>query len=77
MQALVGAGIGAAIVPGLAADPRDPLTVAKPLPGIPPRTLALTWHRDRALAAPALAFVEIAEHVCAELSQDDQVARIA
>src|SRR6266508_3984842 len=44
VQALVGAGIGAAIVPRLAADPRDTLTVAKPLPGVPPRTLALVWH---------------------------------
>jgi molybdate transport repressor ModE-like protein len=77
VQALVGAGIGAAIVPGLAADPHDELTVSKPLPGIPPRTLALTWHRDRALAAPARAFIEVAQQVCTELAGDDQVARIA
>ncbi len=77
VQALVAAGIGAAIVPGLAADPRDTLTVAKQLPGIPPRTLALTWHRDRALAAPAQAFVEVARRVCAELAGDDREARIA
>lgn len=77
VQALVAAGIGAAIVPGLAADPRDTLTVAKQLPGIPPRTLALTWHRDRALAAPAQAFVEVARHVCTELAGNDREARIA
>jgi len=74
---LVGAGIGAAIVPRLAADPRDTLTVAKPLPGVPPRTLAIVWHRDRTLAPAARAFVEDAEHVCRELSGDQPVARIA
>ncbi len=77
VQALVGAGIGAAIVPGLAADPGDPLTVARPVPGIPPRVLAIAWHRDRALRAPARAFVEVAQQVCRDLAGDDQVARIA
>lgn len=77
VQALVGAGIGAAIVPGLAADPDDPLTVSKPVPGIPPRVLALAWHRDRALRAPARAFVDVAQQVCRDLAGDDEVARIA
>jgi molybdate transport repressor ModE-like protein len=78
VQALVGAGIGAAIVPALAADPRDALTVSKQLPGIPPRTLALVWHRDRALAAPARSFVEVARLVCRELEGDaEEIARSA
>jgi molybdate transport repressor ModE-like protein len=77
VQALVGAGIGAAIVPGLAADPRDARTVAKPLPGVPPRTLAIAWHRDRTLAPAARAFVQDAEHVCRDLAGDRPVARIA
>jgi DNA-binding transcriptional LysR family regulator len=78
VQALVGAGIGAAIVPGLAADPRDTLTVSQPLPGIPPRTLAMVWHRDRRLAPPGRAFVEVAEQVCSDVAGDpERVARIA
>jgi molybdate transport repressor ModE-like protein len=78
VQALVGAGIGAAIVPGLAADPRDTLTVSKPLSGIPPRTLAMVWHRDRRLAPPGRAFVEVAEQVCSDVAGDpERVARIA
>src|SRR4029077_3287346 len=47
IQALVGAGVGAAVLPALAVDPADELTAMRDLPGIPPRVLALVRHRDR------------------------------
>jgi molybdate transport repressor ModE-like protein len=68
VQSLVAAGIGAAIVPALAVDLGDRRTVALDLSRhVPPRTLALAWHRDRTRSAPALAFADAAHAVCAEL----------
>jgi molybdate transport repressor ModE-like protein len=64
VQALVAAGIGAAILPRLAVDPADPVVVSYELPGIPPRTLALAWHRDRVRPPTAEAFVAAAVEVC-------------
>ena len=69
VQALVAAGIGAAILPQLAVDPADPAIVTFELPGIPPRTLALAWHRDRVRPPAAEAFVAAAVEVCDELAK--------
>jgi DNA-binding transcriptional LysR family regulator len=69
VQALVAAGIGAAILPRLAIDPADAAIVTYELPGIPPRTLALAWHRDRVRSPAAEAFVAAAVEVCDKLSQ--------
>ncbi len=69
VQALVAAGIGAAILPRLAVDPADPTIVTHELPGIPPRTLALAWHRDRVRPPAAEAFVAAAGAVCRELER--------
>jgi molybdate transport repressor ModE-like protein len=69
IQALVGAGVGAAVLPALAVDPDDPLTVMRELPGIPPRVLAIARHRDRYHSSAAQAFVEAAQSVCAGLSR--------
>ena len=65
IQALVGAGVGAAVLPALAVDPNDELTVMRELPGIPPRALAIARHRDRHHSVAARAFVEAARGVCA------------
>ena len=70
IQALVGAGVGAAVLPMLAVDPADKLTAMRDLPGIPPRVLAVVRHRDRYHSAAAEAFVEAAQAVCAGLSND-------
>jgi molybdate transport repressor ModE-like protein len=67
IQALVGAGVGAAVLPVLAIDATDELTVTRELPGIPPRVLAVAWHRDRFHTDAARAFVDAARAVCAEL----------
>jgi molybdate transport repressor ModE-like protein len=67
IQALVGAGLGAAVLPVLAVDSSDELTVMRDLPEIPPRVLALVRHRDRRHSPAAQAFVDAAVAVCAEL----------
>src|ERR671930_881442 len=67
VQALVVAGVGSALVPRMTMDENDPSTRLLELPKIPPRMLAIGWHRDRYRTPAARAFVETAEAVCAEL----------
>jgi DNA-binding transcriptional LysR family regulator len=60
-QALVAAGIGAAILPRLCVDTSDERTVAIDLSDlIPPRSTALYWHRERRSAPGLDAFAEVA-----------------
>jgi DNA-binding transcriptional LysR family regulator len=77
IQALVGAGVGAAVLPALAVDPTDELTTVRELPGIPPRVLAIVRHRDRYHSAAAQAFVAAAQTVCAELQPQPRLAAVA
>jgi DNA-binding transcriptional LysR family regulator len=70
VQALVAAGVGAALVPGLTMDPQDESTVLLELPKLPPRVIALAWHRDRYRTPVAHSFVETAQAVCAELGHE-------
>jgi DNA-binding transcriptional LysR family regulator len=74
VQALVGAGVGVALVPGLTMDPQDESTVLLDLPKVPPRVIALAWHRDRYRTAAARSFVETAQAVCAELGHQPVAA---
>jgi DNA-binding transcriptional LysR family regulator len=67
VQALVAAGIGCAIAPALAVDRNDETTAAIEL-RIPPRRIAIAWHRDRYRAPAARAFVETAREVCSEIA---------
>jgi DNA-binding transcriptional LysR family regulator len=68
IHGLVAAGTGVALIPQLAVDEKDERVVALPLgPRVPPRTIALAWHRDRYRSPAAEAFVELARAVCAEL----------
>jgi DNA-binding transcriptional LysR family regulator len=66
VQALVGAGIGAALVPRLTIDLSDPLCAVVPTE-VPPRVLTLAWHRDRYRSPAQIAFVDLAREVCADL----------
>jgi len=70
VQALVAAGVGVALVPRLTMDENDETTAILELPKIPPREIALAWHRDRYRAAAARAFVETAQAVCADLQPE-------
>jgi molybdate transport repressor ModE-like protein len=67
VQALVASGVGSALVPRLTMDPEDETTKLVDLPKLPPRLIALAWHRDRYRTPAAHAFVETAQEVTAEL----------
>jgi DNA-binding transcriptional LysR family regulator len=69
VQAMAGAGLGAALVPFLAVDPSDPAVVVIPT-DLPPRRIALMWHRDRYRSPASRSFVEIAVEVCAGLAAE-------
>jgi len=69
LRALVRAGAGVAVVPGLSVDPEDHATEAIDLGGIlPPRTVVLVWHRYRRRREDALRFREAATLVCREIA---------
>jgi DNA-binding transcriptional LysR family regulator len=76
VQGLVGAGVGAALVPRLALEASDENVVSLELDAkVPPRLIAVVWHRDRYRSPAARAFVETAEAVCGEAA--DRGAGIA
>lgn len=67
LMSLVAEGLGAAVVPYLVVNPRNPALVALPLGGrLPPRTLGIVWHRDRYRSAASHAFAELARELGAE-----------
>ena len=68
LQGLVGAGLGAALVPLLTVDVHDErVRVLELDPGIPERRIALAWHRDRHRSPGARAFLALAAEVCADV----------
>jgi DNA-binding transcriptional LysR family regulator len=68
VQGMVAAGFGAAIVPRLTVDADDPRIQVVELEDVPPRMIAMAWHRDRHRSPAARAFVELAQQVSAELA---------
>ncbi len=74
VQALVASGVGSALVPQLTMDPEDETTKLIELPKLPPRLIALAWHRDRYRTPAARAFVETAQEVTAELELETVAA---
>lgn len=75
VQAMVGAGVGIALVPRLTVDHNDPATVAIDLGDlVAPRRISLVWHRDRYRSPAARAFVELAQDVCAGYAAGDLVS---
>jgi len=67
VQGMVAAGLGAAVVPRLTVDEEDERVQVHELDDVPPRMIAVAWHRDRHRSPAARAFVELAQEVCAEL----------
>jgi len=66
---LVAEGLGYAVVPQLVVNPRNPAYVALPFGNrIPPRHLAIVWHRDRYRSAAAQAFTELSSDSAASTS---------
>jgi DNA-binding transcriptional LysR family regulator len=74
VQALVTAGVGHALVPRLTIDEDDETTAFVELHRLPPRVIALAWHRDRYRTSAARAFAETAQAVCAELELETVAA---
>jgi DNA-binding transcriptional LysR family regulator len=62
VQAMAGTGLGTAIVPLLTVDTSDRSVAIIPT-DLPPRRIALIWHRDRYRSPAAQAFIEIAMEV--------------
>jgi DNA-binding transcriptional LysR family regulator len=63
-----------ALVPRMTMDPEDEATALIQMPKIPPRMIALAWHRDRYRTPAARAFVETAEQITAELELEPAAA---
>ncbi len=64
---LVAEGLGVAVVPRLVVNPRNPSFAALPFgTRIPPRDIAIVWHRDRYRSAAAQAFAGLARDMGAE-----------
>ena len=78
VHGLVAAGAGVGLMPKLAIDPNDARVVAVELgPKVPARRIGLAWHRDRYRSPAAIAFVELAQSVCAELELDERAPAAA
>jgi DNA-binding transcriptional LysR family regulator len=70
LQAMVAAGMGIALVPRLTVNEADSRVAVIELgERVPPRLIGLAWHRDRYRSPAALAFVEAALELCAELRE--------
>jgi DNA-binding transcriptional LysR family regulator len=75
VQALVAAGFGAALVPRLAVDESDErVEVLELADELPPRLVALAWHRDRYRSPAARAFIDVAREVCSEAAGETRLA---
>ena len=61
LMGLVAEGLGVAVVPRLVVNPRNPALAVLPFgTRIPPRDIAIVWHRDRYRSAAADAFALLA-----------------
>jgi molybdate transport repressor ModE-like protein len=68
VQELVAEGRGVGLLPRLCVNPRDERTELIELGGVlPPREIALAWHRDRSPSVALVAFVSLASDVGARL----------
>ncbi|HET8873587.1 MAG TPA: LysR family transcriptional regulator [Gaiellaceae bacterium] len=71
VHGLVAAGAGVGLIPKLAVDENDGRVVAVELgPKVPPRVIAIAWHRDRYRLPAADAFVQLAQELCVELERN-------
>lgn len=79
LQSLVAAGYGAALIPFLAVTPGDEerVTVVRLASPVPPRRLAVAWHRDRHRSVAARAFVDLAREASADLQRQIEAAAVS
>jgi DNA-binding transcriptional LysR family regulator len=70
---LAAAGLGVALLPRLAVDLDDPRTTVIEVDSIvPPREIAVIWHRDRAPSQAVTAFVALAEEMGSKLEKSHE-----
>ena len=70
LHGLVSAGLGVGLVPRLAADVEGKPLVAVPIESkLPPRIVAIAWHRDRLRTCTAGLFVDLAIEVAAKVDR--------
>ena len=75
VQGFIGAGLASGLLPLLTLNLADPRTVVVPLdPPVPPRRLALGWHRGRRAPAALAAFAAVAVDVCTQVEDDQHAA---
>ena len=78
VQAMVGAGLGVAIMPRLTVDFNDRTCVTIDVGGVvPPRRIVVVWHRDRYRSAASRAFVELAREVSGAFAEREPAAATA
>jgi molybdate transport repressor ModE-like protein len=73
IQAMVGARVGAALVPRLTIDPDDSAIAVLELDDsmpVEPRVVALFWHRDRYRSPAAIGFVQAAKRIAEQLAAE-------
>jgi DNA-binding transcriptional LysR family regulator len=70
VQAMVAAGVGAALVPRLSMLPASPdITIIEMGSMLPPRVVGIAWHRDRFQPPATSAFIQASADVCTGLRQ--------
>ncbi|HLJ68548.1 MAG TPA: LysR family transcriptional regulator [Chloroflexota bacterium] len=70
VQALVATGMGVAFIPRLAIEPGDPsIAVIDLAAQLPPRRIALAWHRDRYRTPAMCTFIEAVQAHCERMAQ--------
>jgi len=60
VAAFVAAGLGVGLAPAFATSPRPDVSWLRVTSDVPPRTIALAWHRERVSSLAARQFVRIA-----------------
>lgn len=77
-QAMVSAGMGAALWPRLAIHPsEDGVSLVELALSVPPRVIVLVWHQDRDPSAAAEAFIELSRQVCARFAETNRHGALA
>ena len=75
VHGLVAAGAGIGLIPKLAVDANDERVVSIELGRrVPPRVIAVAWHRDRYRSRAAELFVELASEVCSGLELEPRAS---
>jgi DNA-binding transcriptional LysR family regulator len=78
LQELAAAGLGVALLPRLAVDLDDPRTTVIEVGSIvPPREIAVIWHRDRAASEAVTAFVALADELGSKLEKSQESLDLA